>query len=803
MPLSVKKITVLTIFFLRLSVGVISSQEKLSLNDAVIITPESLNKQRASAIRMLIEEVEIRTSITLKQILLGEEVNKAAIVISNASEWNLLAEKYGLRKINPTEFEAKEGYNIRTGKSKNKQYVCIIGNDDRGFLFGIGHILRIMKMEQGSISIEQDVNIKTSPEYPLRGHQIGYRPKPNSYDGWTPAMMEKYIRELAIFGTNAIELIPPRSDDAATSPHFPVSQPEMMTLMSEICDSYGLDVWIWYPAIDKDYSDPVTLQTALDEWGGVFRSLPRVDAVFVPCGDPGTTPPDMLFDLLEKQAKQLEEIHPSAEWWVAPQGFDEERLERFHELVSLNPVWLKGIVYGPWMRKRLQDFRKWIPVNYPIRHYPDITHTVYCQYPVPEWDMAFAYTYGREPINPRPLDMKKIFRLLQPYTIGFIAYSEGCNDDVNKFIWSGLGWDSKIDPKDILREYSRFFIGPAYEDSFSEAILSLEQNWKGALLSNTSVDSTFKKIRTMEQNAPPQVLLNWRFQQVLFRAYYDAYIRKRLIFETETENRALEVLRKANTKNADNAVKQAISILNSPFADPATIELKIRTFALGEALFQSVRMQMHTAMYKAGRPDGAVLDRIDTPLNNKEWKVERLNQAISVQKPEEKLAVIYSIINWRDPGAGGFYDNLGFTGQQPHLVKSKSYEEDPAFLESPLISPARVSKPIPLSWKMHVKGLYDIPIQMKYEELDRTASYKVRVVYAGGPMMLKANGKVIHDFINRPFELLEFEIPREITFSGKLILEWYKPSGEGYAGRGNELCEVWLIKNKNKDKKNE
>ena len=55
-------------------------------------------------------------------------------------------------------------------------------------------------------------------------------------------MWEQYIRDLAIFGTNAIELIPPRSDDAPDSPHFPLPPMDMMAEMSSICDEYGLDV---------------------------------------------------------------------------------------------------------------------------------------------------------------------------------------------------------------------------------------------------------------------------------------------------------------------------------------------------------------------------------------------------------------------------------------------------------------------------------------------------------------------------------------------------------------------------------
>ncbi len=132
----------------------------------------------------------------------------------------------------------------------------------------------------------------TAPKYPLRGHQLGYRPKTNSYDAWDLPQWERYIRELAIC-TNAIELVPPRTDDDRDSPHFPLPPLEMMAGMSQIAADYGLDVWIWYPAMDADYADPKTVEHALGEWADVFRKLPRIDAVFVPGGDPGHTRPGL------------------------------------------------------------------------------------------------------------------------------------------------------------------------------------------------------------------------------------------------------------------------------------------------------------------------------------------------------------------------------------------------------------------------------------------------------------------------------------------------------------------------------
>ena len=318
-----------------------------------------------------------------------------------------------------------------------------------------GGCLRELRMSPGHVALPAELNLASAPKYPLRGHQLGYRPKTNSYDAWDLAQWDRYIRELAIFGTNAIELIPPRSDDAADSPHFPLPPLEMMAGMSQICADYGLDVWIWYPAMDADYADPKTVEHALAEWAEVFKKLPRIDAVFVPGGDPGHTRPKFLMALLEKQAENLRRYHPKAQMWVSPQSFSREWFDEFLTLMQAEPAWLAGVVFGPQVRVSLPELRKALPAKYPIRDYPDITHSLRCQYPVPDWDVAYSLTEGREVINPRPRDEAAIFHAFADQTIGFITYSEGCNDDVNKIVWSALGWDPEADVLDVLRDFGR------------------------------------------------------------------------------------------------------------------------------------------------------------------------------------------------------------------------------------------------------------------------------------------------------------------------------------------------------------
>ena len=64
--------------------------------------------------------------------------------------------------------------------------------------------------------------------------------------------------------------------------------------------------------MDPDYSKPETVEKAPDEWANVFSQLPRIDAVFVPGGDPGHTDPRVLLPFLEKQTENLHRFHPQA-----------------------------------------------------------------------------------------------------------------------------------------------------------------------------------------------------------------------------------------------------------------------------------------------------------------------------------------------------------------------------------------------------------------------------------------------------------------------------------------------------------
>src|SRR5262245_39711732 len=445
----------------------------LDLTRAVVVTPPNQSGPAAKAVQMLVEEVESRSMVRWDRAEKWSIAGSPIVVVGPADEVRKLLDARGVRLPAPAAQPKPEGYQIGVAADGTTPVVWVAGNDARGVLFGVGRLLRELRLGRLKVTLPDGFKEESAPTTPLRGHQIGYRPKTNSYDGWTVAMWEQYLRDLAVFGCNAVELIPPRSDDAPDSPLFPLPPLRMMAEVSRIAGEYGLDVWVWYPAMDRDYSDPKTVDFALKEWAEVFKAVPRIDAVFVPGGDPGHTRPKVLFALLEQQAANLKKYHPKAAMWMSPQSFTGPWMDEFLDLIRREPPWLAGVVYGPQTRVPLPKLRAALPKGIPIRDYPDITHSMRCQYPVPDWDLAFALTEGREVSNPRPVQTARMFRYGRASTFGFITYSEGCHDDVNKMIWSALGWNDQADVKHVLRQYGRYFIGPKLGDRFADGLLAL------------------------------------------------------------------------------------------------------------------------------------------------------------------------------------------------------------------------------------------------------------------------------------------------------------------------------------------
>jgi hypothetical protein len=218
---------------------------------------------------------------------------------------------------------------------------------------------------------------------------------------------------------------------------------------------------------------------------------------------------------------------------------------------------------------------------------------------------------------------------------------------------------------------------------------------------------------------------------------------------------------------------------------------------------------------------GANLDTTDFPLNNRVWLEASFAQLRQLVKEEARLAAIDAILHRSDPGPGGFYDDLGNSAEQPHLVdEGPGYANDPGGFRSVRAEYAAFSGGLigrssadalrpdgparfilrPMAWWTWAETRYETPLTMHYEHLDPNAQYRVRVVFVGRPVgpriRLVANGKIeVHSWIQKPQTMgpVEFDIPAEATHDGGLTLRWFLEPGQGGFEGSIDIAEVFLV----------
>ena len=153
----------------------------LDLTHAVVVAPAELTAVEQQAVVMLMDEVGKRTLITWTRT--NRWPSSEAAVIALGSVAALKQAGVPLDEIAQADGPA-EGYQLRAVKADRSPGVLIVGNDPRGVLFGVGRLLRELRMTRTKVELSDTLAITAAPSYPLRGHQLGYRPKTNSYDAW-------------------------------------------------------------------------------------------------------------------------------------------------------------------------------------------------------------------------------------------------------------------------------------------------------------------------------------------------------------------------------------------------------------------------------------------------------------------------------------------------------------------------------------------------------------------------------------------------------------------------------------------
>ena len=769
---------------------------KVDLYSSTVITRgESASEVEKTAVTVLVEEVRKRNGMLGWQTS-AEAPDTGPLIIATTSLDGLSLGHLAPASVRQAVAGLKpEGFVLETQVTEgNRPIVWVVGADARGLLYGVGKLLRMLRFGTHSATLDADTRIVTAPAYPIRGHQLGYRNRANSWDAWDVPQFDQYIRELALFGANSVENIP--FEDGSPGVLMKLPRAQMNIKMSEICARYDQDYWLWTPA-DFDLKDPAKRAKALKDHEELYQACPRLNAVFFPGGDPGDNPAELVLPFLEDVSVPLRKSHPKAKVWLSLQAFSEADAERVYKYLDDKlPNWFGGIVYGP-SSPPLQPTRQRLNPRYPIRSYPDITHNVRAQFPVPWWDPALAFTLGREAINPRPRQYQAIHNALAPYTAGFLSYSDGVHDDVNKAVWSALAWNPDTPIRQILLEYANLYFASDVAEQAADGILALEQNWSGALRDNGGVEATLALWQSLEAQAP-QLAKNWRWQMCVVRAVYDAYTRHRLTREESLEEKALGKLVNipAGEEYITKAMDSALAVLNQVETDPTLPDLRQRIEDLCASLFESISLQTSVTKYHAsGKERGCFLDFVDHPLNNRWWLEDEFKAIRGMSTEAERRARLETLRTWEHPGPGSFYDSVGNPAKARHVVKGDFSNVGESLDHTPI--------PEILFWedgssrkKLAWMSVMNWPSAMRYTGLDPNGEYIIRTT-GNRECRLSIDGeRVLPTLDNQEVgEFKEFPVPKQLLADRELTLTFERPEEPHLNWRmQSRLSELWLIK---------
>ncbi len=781
-----KQLSLIIVFFFFITSS-ISAQEIILKNVTIVQDKKNITPQELAAASLLLDEISNRIGIKFKN---ADQLPKSGdiILLRKKSTTNTIGITLPLA---PFIENKPESYRIINLKASSRNIILIEGADERGLLFGIGKFLRIIKYKAGAFGLSESISISSTPDKSIRGHQLGYRNTANSYDGWTKKQFEQYIKDLIVFGTNSIESIP--IFDEKQSPHFKVDPMEMNAYISSLCKKYGLDYWMWIPA-QFDLADQALRKTYLEQFEKICQQSETITGVFFPGGDPGDNPPEKVLPLLKDLYTILIKYHPQGNTWLSLQGFTPAQCQVTYKYIQENkPIWLGGLITGP-SSPTAAETRPVLPKQYKLRHYPDLTHNVRCEFEIPWWDPAFNLTLGREAVNPRPFHYGAIYNSIESYIDGFLSYSDGVHDDVNKIIWTVKSWDKNTGEREILKEYSNYFFGSALAENAADGIIALENNWQGPILANGGIYSTLETWKILEAKNP-LLQKNWRWQMNLLRAYYDEYTRKRFIYETTLEKETVAVLSNSEKIGSGKAIDSALSILSKATQKPILPQVHKRIIDLCEALYQSINLQTSVPKYKAsGSERGAVLDFLDRPLNNIWWYEDEFKK-LEGKSEVEKTTRLKLMANWENPSPGSFYDEVGNIGKSIHEMKGEDWRMDPTLKKN--LNPGydfanNGFSRRRLSWLTNMRW----PSKMEYTQIDTNAEYIIRI-NGQGDSFINVNGQKVSPSVysKKIGEFKEFPIPKELYKNGSITITWDNINEDNMNWREqSNVNEVWLIK---------
>jgi len=392
------------------------------------------------------------------------------------------------------------------------------------------------------------------------------------------------------------------------------------------------------------------------------------------------------------------------------------------------------------------------------------------------------------------------------YGIGDVTHSSGTQDHFNQWMWQRLLWSPHRTVEDLVDEYARAWFGPEAAPRMSQAIFQLEENFEEnpqkPLAEKEGIDRYLRLVREAGERIPAiRMRDNWLWREYMQKALLDKHVQLNVRRQTALQKRIERHIAAAIERSGVNAaIEEALSWLEPSEESEPMRQLRQEALRLGE---ESDRL--------FGVRSDAIFN-LDHDFIGLGWLKRQLERARTASG-DEKSEMLRRIVDYENPGEGGFYDDAGTFKHAPHIVHGQPYT---------LSMLSEANRPSQRS--LHFTQDEDQGVTLRYGGLDAGSAYRIRFTFVRpryqerhrGWMNQKSQTIYADQFVlAKDLEIPEymseyftFDIPPQATRDGGLVIRLEKAADVARGSRverevwrntdgwGTIVSEVWLMRKK-------
>ncbi|MEN6357084.1 MAG: hypothetical protein ABFD83_08385 [Armatimonadota bacterium] len=438
-----------------------------------------------------------------------------------------------------------EGYTISDDPHGG---IDIVGNDERGLLYGVGKFLRTSRFDGGFVASKWRGSSK--PTCPVRGIYMAVHFN-NFYEAAPADKIEQYLEDLALWGMNSVAFhFPPQQFDGFDDPSARRNIDKIRALM-QTAKHLGLDVGliecpnIGFKNAPKEYyyqpfpddlhrrgnlgtllcpSKPESRKYLLNQWDELMNKFSdtKLDFFIAWPYDEGGCGCDQCWpwgakgflSLSKEIAGMFRSKFAGGKFILSTWMYDTPDAGEWEGLAKAmtNESWVDYI-----MADAHEDFPRYpldheVPGKLPLINFPEISM----------WGQGPWGGYGA---NPLPERFQRLWNQASNKLSGGFPYSEGIYEDINKVICLQLYWDKNRPAKDIVKEYISSEFSPEVVEKVAQAVDILESNHRRERIGENSVKA-WELIKEADARLRDSVRSSWRWRIIYLRALIDCKMYK-------------------------------------------------------------------------------------------------------------------------------------------------------------------------------------------------------------------------------------------------------------------------------------